>query len=129
MSSKNEKFPETIPELVESMRHHTQRENGLSVPSTAHVLLCRLAVQMLQNTPTDIAIVDEILVERKRQDEKHGGPEHDDLHDFSDFDGFIYTRATPVGRSDLNKTYRQAMIEIAALAIAAVESYDRKTKG
>ena len=131
MSSKNEKYPETIPELLEAMRYHTQRENGHSVPSTAHVLLCRLAVQIMDPAlnATDPTVVMEVLSERAIQDEKHGGPEHDDTHDPSDFDGFIYTRATHIGRSDLDKTYRQAMIEIAALAIAAVQSYDRKSKG
>jgi hypothetical protein len=67
----------------------------------------------------------EILDERLRQDSKWGGPSHDDHHTPDDWEQFIYDR---IRRLPSEKPFRHRMIEIAALAIAAVESYDRKAK-
>jgi hypothetical protein len=65
----------------------------------------------------------EIVKERIRQDTKWGGPQHDDAHDLVDFNRYIHQRLLDSG---IRKTYRQRMIEVAALAIAAIESYDRR---
>lgn len=71
-------------------------------------------------------VVDEVLAERVRQDAKWGGPAHDDTHVLSDWWGFIRERLDtlqyPLGPAD----ERRDLIEVAALAIAAVESMDRK---
>jgi len=67
-------------------------------------------------------ILTEVAEERDRQDEKWGGPEHDDLHSVRDWIGYIRDhnkQALDVGE------FRQQMIRVAALAVAAVESYDR----
>ena len=66
----------------------------------------------------------EVVEEREKQDKRWGGSKHDDKHLFSDWIFFIgdYLK----GRR--GKNYRDRMIKIAALAVAAVESYDRKMK-
>jgi len=72
----------------------------------------------INNAPN---IMLEICVERVRQDDKWGGPEHDDEHSVNDWADFIRMRLSNQG----NNTFRQRMIEVAALAIAAIESTDR----
>lgn len=71
----------------------------------------------INNAPN---IMLEICVERARQDDKWGGPEHDDEHSVNDWADFIRMRLSKQGN-----TFRQRMIEVAALAIAAIESTDR----
>jgi hypothetical protein len=81
-------------------------------------------------------IYDEIRDERKHQDIEWRGLEHDDNHsrhdfaDFADFADFI--------RDDLSRSIngpideeRYQLIRVAALAVAAIERYDRlfETKG
>lgn len=82
-------------------------------------------------------IFEEIKQERARQDEQWGGAEHDDGHDLHDWSTYILhqlghrTRAhsTPkellahVGKAEA----RERLIKIAALAVAAIESIDRKS--
>lgn len=65
----------------------------------------------------------EVQQERRLQDKRWGGPLHDDQHSRSDFSMFIYER---IGGLKRDEPYRQRMIEIAALAVAAVESFDRQ---
>ena len=70
---------------------------------------------------------DDILKERAYQIEKWGGPEHDDHHVLPDWLNFIYRcmyRLDTVNPIPL-KYQRKNMLEIAALAIAALESFDR----
>ena len=78
-----------------------------------------------------MSIYTELKQERKHQDKKWGGPLHDDTHDEDDWEAFIHERLLGVPRFDgglAHDPYRHRMIEIAALAIAAIESYDRKHK-
>lgn len=78
-------------------------------------------------------VLDQIRAERHRQDAQWGGPGHDDLHKHRDWTKFIEEhndRASKViadakGRPDLDQ-YRKQLVEIAALAVAAIESLDRK---
>lgn len=71
----------------------------------------------------------EIHAERFRQDAKYGGPGHDDEHTPEDWLTFIRTRGLSAenhmrgGRAD---EYRRRLIQIAALAVAAAESWDRR---
>jgi len=64
-------------------------------------------------------VLDEVRAERDRQDAKWGGPAHDDEHSMGDFMRFIQQRAGPCPS-------RKALIQIAALAVAATESFDRR---
>ena len=69
-------------------------------------------------------VTDEIIEERERQDKKWGGVEHDDQHSTDDFFNFIGQRViynmTP-------EEARKSLVEIAALAVAAVQSMDRSS--
>lgn len=79
-----------------------------------------------------ISIVNEITDERARQDEKWGGPEHDDQHSTTEFCGFIQDYAAWARRMDQMNSpdkARRRLIQVAALAVAAVESIDRKNGG
>ena len=69
----------------------------------------------------------DVLSERHRQDLKWGGPEHDDEHVPTEWKKFIEARLG-YGLNVRLKPYRQRMVEIAALAIAALESFDRKAE-
>lgn len=80
-------------------------------------------------------ILKEIARERKHQDEKWGGPKHDDIHHpyswcvvitsyLSKSVGFFITET---GTEDSRyKTFRFNMVKVAALALAAIEAVDRK---
>lgn len=74
---------------------------------------------------TQVKVLQEIADERSRQDERWGGPDHDDTHTPFDWCHFISLRLSEaeVGNGE---EYRRMMLEIAALATAAIESYDRK---
>lgn len=80
----------------------------------------------------EINILKEIDQERKRQDTKWGGSEHDDNHHTVDFCRFIknYTGwAEQMAMMESPDKARNRLIQIAALAVAAVESIDRKFQG
>lgn len=71
----------------------------------------------------------DVATERQRQDAKWGGPEHDDGHHAGDWHRFVNLRLArvPVLASNGNTAeVRQMWIQIAALAVAAAESIDRK---
>jgi len=78
----------------------------------------------IQQAENRVAAFDLIKLERKRQDEKWGGPEHDDEHEADDWQRFIYTH-TDMLLGDL-PTHRKQLARIAALAVAALESSLRK---
>jgi len=78
--------------------------------------------------PASKALQD-VATERQRQDAKWGGPEHDDTHPISDWQQFISQRAENlVYRGNPERMY-ELFIEIAALAVAAAESMDRRITG
>lgn len=70
-------------------------------------------------------VLEEIKAEREHQDEVWGGPEHDDKHDEERWYELINERFFDPRRTS-QQQYRRHMIEIAALAVAAVESLDRR---
>jgi len=68
-------------------------------------------------------VYDEIKHERLQQDRQWGGPVHDDkTHDSLDWLELIRDRVTIGGDP---RTYRKRMVQVAALAVAALESLDR----
>jgi len=73
---------------------------------------------------------DEIRNERKKQDKKWGGIDHDDKHSSHDWVAYIvrHTGMAVHWPWDTN-IFRQQMIRVAALAVAAIEWTDRKNKG
>lgn len=99
----------------------------------------------MENTKsTSNKVLEEIREERKHQDKKWGGPNHDDAHGPYAWTAFIMTYlglalsdfvndtsragATPnENRVDAQlRKFRYNMVKIAALAVAAIESVDRK---
>lgn len=82
------------------------------------------------------AVYGDVLKKRKAQDEQWGGPDHDDTHEPLDWIGFITKQCQKAkAHSNTNDSgiwavvqsedYRERLINIAGLAIAAAESYDR----
>jgi hypothetical protein len=85
-------------------------------------------------------VYDDVREERQRQDSQWGGPEHDDRHIPADWLSFIQRKwraaeneafgmafgHTDDWRKQATADYRRRLIQIAALAVAAVESLDRK---
>lgn len=73
--------------------------------------LCRVFVQ--------------IKDERDQQDRRFGGPQHDDTHTPGEWIAFIRKHA---GQAEVATPtdYRYQLVRIAALAIAAAQSFDRR---
>ncbi len=76
------------------------------------------------------SIIEEIIKERKKQDEQWGGQEHDDKHVPADWLVYIMKFMGRMGQATQHpfekKVYRDCMIKTAALALAAIESIDRQ---
>ena len=77
------------------------------------------------------SLIKEIIAERRAQDEQWGGAKHDDSHDALDWLTFIRRQDLKAKHWDtwpsrVSATYRSRLVKIAALAFAAIESYDRK---
>ncbi|MBK5230230.1 MAG: hypothetical protein JJE27_03555 [Thermoleophilia bacterium] len=73
-------------------------------------------------------VLADVAAERSRQDAKWGGAEHDDKHSTADFVQLIedyagWARVMAGMRSDGKA--RERLIQVAALAVAAVERIDR----
>lgn len=77
------------------------------------------------------AALGDVASERRHQDEKWGGPAHDDNHSGADWSGFIIDRAA-VLQDDYDtgnireQDARRLILEIAALAAAWLEAHDRQ---
>lgn len=66
----------------------------------------------------------DVIQERSQQDAQWGGPEHDDKHDAADFAEYIRIQ---LGRMTEDEC-RVRLVKVAALAVAAIESLDRKAR-
>lgn len=80
-------------------------------------------------TDGQVGIFGEILEERHRQDEQWGGPAHDDNHSAAEWICWIVKhvgKAVASAESKDGTALRHRLIVIAALVVAAIESYDRK---
>jgi len=74
-------------------------------------------------------VLETVRLERMRQDQKWDGAKHDDKHTVFDFIRWIKNYAGWASQmADMNSfpRTRKRLIQIAALAVAAVESMDRK---
>lgn len=69
--------------------------------------------------------LEDVIIERRKQDSQWGGPSHDDQHPIEHWMGYLLHQLDRIRHQHKD---RDALIKIAALAIAAVESLDRKTK-
>lgn len=89
-----------------------------------------LAGAPLLSHAKQIRVLCEVIEERERQDAEWGGPEHDDRHSPHDFARFVNGKTGRVyGYADTEANAveaRRRFVQIAALAVAAIESIDRK---
>jgi hypothetical protein len=95
----------------------------MTVTVTLDALLQRLDVR-----PGQAKAMCDTLVERQRQDERWGGPEHDDQHTSADWAAFIHRKVGELhdaGRREQTVEVRRVLVQIAALAIAGIEVIDR----
>lgn len=78
-----------------------------------------------------LSVLGEIARERVYQDEVWGGPEHDDTHTVRDWVTFIVAYLGKAVNRDSEwarnlSISRIALVKVAALCVAALESFDRK---
>jgi hypothetical protein len=68
-----------------------------------------------------------VIAERVRQDRQWGGSENDNANTFADWLKLIDKQASYAALSHypIALNYRERMVKIAALAVAAIESLDR----
>lgn len=74
-------------------------------------------------------VLDDVAAERHRQDTKWGGAEHDDGHRIEDFVQLIQDYAgwaRVMSGMGAREKARNRLVQVAALAVAAVESIDRR---
>ena len=103
-------------------------KQGMPTQALARNLLQAYGLQAADRA-TASTVTLEVIAERARQDAKWGGPDHDDQHGLEDFCGFINQRTADLARGfETTEHARKRMIQIAALAVAAVESMDRKNQ-
>lgn len=95
---------------------------------------CGETLAMRQKGIEREVVFSQIDAERQRQDRQWGGSHHDNAHARRDWLGFIDDHngrakaalsATARHKQDLDE-YRKQLVEVAALAIAAIEAHDRK---
>jgi hypothetical protein len=70
----------------------------------------------------------EVFAERGRQIAQWGGAQHDDVHTPDEFMAFIYKQRNALDAElrNIAPDWRHRFVKIAALALAALESIDRK---
>jgi hypothetical protein len=67
-------------------------------------------------------VIADVLAERQRQDAQWGGPEHDDTHHPTEWLGFVNKQI----HTNVGVDVRDRLVKVAALALAGIESIDRK---
>ncbi len=70
------------------------------------------------------AVLEEVFAERERQVQQWGGVANDDRNKPHDWVAFITKQ---LGLLVTGKAVRERLIKVAALAVAAIEAYDRPT--
>jgi hypothetical protein len=83
-------------------------------------------IEELKDCGVRHAVFGEITAERTYQDSKWGGKPHDDTQLPEDWQKYIIEYAGGTGRASTYE-FRKRMVKVAALAVAAIESLDRKT--
>lgn len=84
------------------------------------------------STPRELTkAVADLVIRRQKQDALHGGPEHDDrehpnpawwISTITDYNA----RASACHYANNPEQFRSYMLDVAALALAAIEMHDRK---
>lgn len=89
---------------------------------SAHALVAQRAGQRV--------VLEQVVEERRKQDRQWGGVNHDDEHERTEWISFLKDHLDRAKKAvhksgDLDE-YRQQLIEVAALAVAAAEAHDRR---
>jgi hypothetical protein len=79
----------------------------------------------LESLGVDLAVLADVVAERKRQDEQWGGPEHDDSHRPDDWEDFIINQIRRAEKETSDAGYRRRLVNVVALGFAALGSWDR----
>lgn len=75
-----------------------------------------------------LTLIQELCDERERQDAQWGGPIHDDQHSAAEWVALATRQlglAVDDGTGQGQERFRRQMLRVAALCMAAIESYDR----
>jgi hypothetical protein len=85
-------------------------------------------IQPEDETNSLLSALEQVATERYHQDLQHGGPGHDDTHSPAEWYGLIRTHAAQMLSScdQPAPDYPDRLIKIAALAVAARQSWDRQ---
>jgi len=83
--------------------------------------------QSEEETEDLLTVLQEIATERWRQDCHWGGPAHDDTHTPYEWERLLHERVYHLTDcvGEAQARYRRALVEIAALAVAAMQAWDR----
>lgn len=95
----------------------------------------RIAAETRKNTAeiSLSAVLEQVAVERRLQDRQWGGADHDDEHSASDWLNFIDEHRARARKAATSRTggsdkeHRKQLVEIAALAVAAIQAHDRRS--
>lgn len=72
------------------------------------------------------AVLESVTKERDVQDRQWGGPAHDDSHNTLDFNDYIRDKLRKAAAAEPYWEQRRRYVQIAALAVAAIELIDRR---
>lgn len=113
---------------VQNGREHL-REELVQLGACAVGWLQRLDVELGDRTGELYhTIFADIRAVRREQDVRWGGPAHDDTHSRGEWLAYLRGQLHELGNysADGGPPFRHRLVAIAALAVAAVESFDRK---
>ncbi|EPY00922.1 hypothetical protein [Magnetospirillum fulvum] len=119
---------ETLTETWDHGDSDTVTYFAWSDSGVPYILVGPVLEQVEPATVARCRILSEIIAERAHQDARWGGPAHDDTHDDLAWSWIIRHHLSKQRRPTDAATdnYRQILVEIGALAVAAIESYDRR---
>lgn len=94
---------------------------------SSHKRPCGQMEKTMTNAKT-LRVIEEVTLERIRQDEKWGGPKHDDTHHINHFLGFINDKSEKARKAMIGndaEEVKRRLVQVAALAVAGIERIER----
>ena len=119
--------------LANGLENELVRQSGANIEDEQQVLRSTCTPKTFRIIcPGRDAALFAVSKERARQDDKWGGPKHDDQHTTAEYIQWIEDYAgwaRMMSQMESHDKARRRLIQVAALAVAAVESIDRKFPG